>query len=53
MLTSPLKQIYLQPALCTGIYRAVNMVYHSCCHHRDFTSCHTHMNSDVAIMDLR
>ena len=42
VLTSPLKQIHLQLAMCAQIYRAVNKVCHSCCHHREFTSWRTH-----------
>ena len=42
VLTSLLKQIYLQPAVCARIYCTVNTVCHSCCHHREFTSWHTH-----------
>ena len=38
VLASLLKQIYLQPAVCTRIYCTVNMVCHSCCHHREFKS---------------
>ena len=39
VLTSLLKQIYLQLAACARIYCFVNMV---CCHHREFTSWRTH-----------
>ena len=42
VLTSPLKQIYWQPALCAWIYCAVNKVCHSSCHHHEFTSWRTH-----------
>ena len=42
MLTSLLKQIYLQPTVCARIYCTVNTVCHSCCHHREFTSRRTH-----------
>ena len=38
VLTSLLKHVYLQPALCARIYCAVNKVCHSCCHHRESTS---------------
>ena len=42
VLTSLLKQIYLQSAECARIYCTVNTVCHSCCHHREFTSRRTH-----------
>ena len=42
VLTSLLKQIYLQSAECARIYCTVNMVCHSCYHHREFTSRRTH-----------
>ena len=42
VLTRLLKQIHLQPALCTLIYCAVNLACHSCCHHHKFTSWRTH-----------
>ena len=42
VLTSLLKQIYLQSAECARIYCTVNTVCHSCYHHREFTSRRTH-----------
>ena len=42
VLTSLLKQIYLQSAECARIYCSVNTVCHSCYHHREFTSRRTH-----------
>ena len=42
VLTSPLKQIYLQSAECARIYYTVNTVCHSCYPHREFTSRRTH-----------
>ena len=42
VLTSLLKQIYLQPTVCARIYCTVNTACHSCCHHREFTSWRTH-----------
>ena len=48
VLTRLLKQIYLQSAECARIYCTVNTVCHSCYHHREFTSRHTH--NDVAIV---
>ena len=42
VLTSLLKQIYLQSAECARIYCTVNTVCNSCYHHREFTSRRTH-----------
>ena len=42
VLTSLLKQVYLQPAICARIYCTVNTACLSCCHHREFTSWCTH-----------
>ena len=42
VLTSPLKQIYLQQALCAWIYCAVNKVCHSRCHLHEIMSWRTH-----------
>ena len=42
VLTSLLKQIYLQSAECARIYCTVNTVCHSCYHHHKFTSRRTH-----------
>ena len=41
VLTSLLKQIYLQSAECARTYCTVNTVRHSCYHHREFTSRRT------------
>ena len=40
--TCPIKQIYLQPALCARIYCAVNKVCHACCHSRELSFWRTH-----------
>ena len=42
VLTSLLKQIYLQSAQCARTYCTVNTVCHACYHHREFTSRRTH-----------
>ena len=53
VLTSLLKQIYLQPTVCARTYCTVNTACHSCCHHREFTSWRTHERQLMLLLWIR